>query len=295
MAPRVFSASPRSKWSRRVSACKKVDLLPRLEERVLQQHEAASVEFGRAQRRRRRLPASAQPCKKFASGGRGDSVDQPIGFSKTRKLQQQQLEAGWSELPRVRINVGRFWILPHACTHRCRLFNRVGKAELAHGALTPGNGSAVRDHICMMIEYLTARMPTAARSMRVQYIARRCQRAEIVETIPLVRHGKNHDAAVSQQRRCGVQKPDEVGGVFDDVARDQGIERPVKVRCHRISYRPCCPDEVHFFYLVDVHTWVAAVLLDELAPRCVIDGDCVPAVPFRCDWIVAWPNLDDAR
>ena len=44
MAPRVFRVSRRSKWSRRVSACKKVDLLPRLEERVFQQHEAASVE-----------------------------------------------------------------------------------------------------------------------------------------------------------------------------------------------------------------------------------------------------------
>ena len=58
--------------------------------------------------------------------------------------------------------------------------------------------------------------------------------------------------------------------MFNDVARDEGVESAVKAARHGIRYRSTGPNEIHVFDPTHIHARVTTVFFDQVGAGCVV-------------------------
>src|SRR5205823_7005656 len=78
------------------------------------------------------------------------------------------------------------------------------------------------------------------------------KRPKVVETIALIGHRQREDALFFQERITIVEKPNQIGGVFEDVRPNDPVVNMTPA--DELGVRPAVPNEINLLDVVDVRS-----------------------------------------
>src|ERR1700712_736125 len=135
-------------------------------------------------------------------------------------------------------------------------------------------------------------VPLRAHTMRGEEIACTADLLEVVETPALVRHRQRYDTGIrTKQARRGLQEPDRIREMFDDVAGDQDVERAVQFGWHRFMQWTVAPDVIDLLDVRDGDIGIDLIFFAQLLLRRVIHHGHVPAGRARRHGGYTWAEF----
>ena len=111
----------------------------------------------------------------------------------------------------------------------------------------------------------------------------------MVETIALIGHRQGENALFLQERITIVEKPDQIGGVFEGVRPDDPVVNVAPA--DELHIRPAIPNEIDLLNVFDVDP-VRPIFFDQRLLVAMIDYMNVKALLFRRDRSTARANFE---
>jgi len=92
------------------------------------------------------------------------------------------------------------------------------KLELAFFARVPGNTPGSADHGEKIFGHRSGRMNFLRITGGIDDAANACERSKAIKTVPLIGHRQGENGVFLQERITIVEKPGQIGGVFEGCA-----------------------------------------------------------------------------
>jgi len=136
------------------------------------------------------------------------------------------------------------------------------------------------------IKNLSGSWPDTPSFPRVQYLAGRGDRVEVIKAIPPVRDGKREDPRRFQQSLALLEEGEEIRHVLDHMTGNDPVIAFGSP--DQIGIGLPAPDKIHLFNVVEIHIMVALVFLPEAIGIKVVDDMHVVSLAFRSQRGVGW-------
>src|SRR6267142_1999088 len=161
--------------------------------------------------------------------------------------------------------------------------------ELAFFASLPGNTPGSADHGEKIFGHRSGRMNFLRITGGIDDAANACERSKAIKTVPLIGHRQGEDALFLQERITIVKKPDQIGGVFEDVRPDDPVVNVAPT--DELHVRPAIPNEIDLLNVFDVDP-VRPILFDQRLLVTMVEDVNVKALLFRRDRSTARANFE---
>jgi hypothetical protein len=133
-------------------------------------------------------------------------------------------------------------------------------------------------------------MPGSAFGMGGHHVTGGRERLEEIEANPFVRKRQRHQAVWLDEGGSVLKKSNAIGEVFADVGGDESVEACAHSLRDKRCQRLIPPDKIHRLDAVRRCDAQRGIFCHEVSLCRMIDDCGLPAVRFRYDGIVAWPN-----
>src|SRR5258708_36545123 len=161
--------------------------------------------------------------------------------------------------------------------------------ELAFFARVPGNTPVSADHGEKIFGHRSGRMNFLRITGGIDDAANPCERSKAIKTVALIGHRQGENAVFLQERITIVEKPHQIGGVFEDVRPDDPVVNVAPA--DELYVRPAIPNEIDLLDVVDVDP-VRPIFFDQRLLVRMVEDVNTKALFFRRDWSTARANFE---
>src|SRR5258705_4699166 len=161
--------------------------------------------------------------------------------------------------------------------------------ELAFLIIIPGNAAAFACHSEKMFRRCSRRMNFLRITGGIDGAANAGERSKTIKTVPLIGHRQGENAVFLQERITIVEKPNQIGGVLEDVRPDDPVVNVAPA--DELDIRPAIPNEIDLLDVVDVDP-VRPIFFDQRLLVTMVEDVNTKALSFRRDWSTARANFE---
>ena len=115
------------------------------------------------------------------------------------------------------------------------------------------------------------------------------ERSKAIETVALIGHRQRENAVFFQERITIVEKPDQIGGVFEDVRPDDPVVNVAPT--DELGVRPAVPNEIDLLDVFDVDP-VRPIFFDQRLLVTMVEDVNTKALFFRRNRSAARANFE---
>src|SRR5205823_2444915 len=159
--------------------------------------------------------------------------------------------------------------------------------ELAFLIIIPGNEAAFTCHSEKIFRRCSGRMNFLRITGDIDDAGNAGERSKTIKTVPLIGHRQGENAVFLQERITIVEKPNQIGGVFENVRPDDPVVNVAPA--DELHVRPAIPNEIDLLDVVDVDP-VRPIFFDQRFLVAMIEHVNVKTLLFRRDRSTTRPD-----